>query len=198
MRSDAVRDVCEAYTHAPSNTWDYNRFYNGYILDAFQLHTSKVIKVNHQYSYDFFILFEYTFETTVGCSDEELDKYLAYTNTLRIWNVLSLSSKPTIFRHLTKGTTSMSSEIRSITMPMNNIACLKLLPAAHTPCDKKECGAVGMESNGIKQVMPTEKMLRFLEENDPYHFQVDDTAVTVSFGGEVPFQDALVNALNAS
>lgn len=56
---------------------------------------------------------------------------------------------------------------------------------------------MGMESNGIKQAMPTEKMLRFLEENDPYRFQVDGTAVTVSFGGEVPFQDVLVKALNA-
>ena len=55
-----------------------------------------------------------------------------------------------------------------------------------------------MERNDAKQAMPTEKMLRFLEENDPYRFQVDGTVVTVSFGGETPFQDALVKALNAS
>ena len=57
---------------------------------------------------------------------------------------------------------------------------------------------MGMESNGIKQAVPNERMVRFLEENDPYRFQVDGTAVTVSFGGETPFQDALVKALNAS
>ncbi len=57
---------------------------------------------------------------------------------------------------------------------------------------------MGTESNSAKQAVPNERMLRFLEENDPYHFQVDSTAVTVSFGGEKPFQDALVKALNAS
>ncbi len=56
---------------------------------------------------------------------------------------------------------------------------------------------MGME-NTVKQAVPSERMLRFLEENDPYRFQVDGTAVTVSFGGETPFQDVLVKALNAS
>ena len=56
---------------------------------------------------------------------------------------------------------------------------------------------MGME-NTVKQAAPNERMVRFLEENDPYHFQVDGTSVTVSFGGEKPFQDVLVNALNAS
>ena len=70
---------------------------------------------------------------------------------------------------------------------------------AHTPFDEKECGAVGAENNNVKQAMPNERMLRFLQENDPYRFQVDGTAVTVSFGGsETPFQDALVKALNAN
>lgn len=56
---------------------------------------------------------------------------------------------------------------------------------------------MGME-NTVKQAMPNERMLRFLEENDPYHMCVDGTQVTVSFDGKKPFQDALVNALNAS
>lgn len=57
---------------------------------------------------------------------------------------------------------------------------------------------MGAESNVMKQAVPNERMVRFLEENDPYHLCVEGTRITISFGGETPFQDALVNALNAS
>ncbi len=57
---------------------------------------------------------------------------------------------------------------------------------------------MGAKSNNAKQAVPNERMLRFLEENDPYQFQVAGTVVTVSFGGEKPFQDALVKALNTN
>jgi len=46
--------------------------------------------------------------------------------------------------------------------------------------------------------VPNERMLRFLEEHDPYHFQADGTAVTISFGGEKAFQEVLLKALNAN
>jgi len=105
----------------------------------------------------------------------------------------------TCFRHSVEGIFELYS-IRLHVFPfstttMNKATCLKLLSPAHTP--EKGCGAVGME-NTVKLAVPSERMVRFLEENDPYHFQVGGTAVTVSFGGEMPFQDALVKALNAS
>ncbi len=86
---------------------------------------------------------------------------------------------------------------RFLTMTMNNAVGLNSISSAHTPFET-ECGAMGAENHSANQAVPTERMLRFLKGNNPYQFQVDGTAVTISFSGEKPFQDVLVNALNAS